>query len=215
MKYKAFQFRLSSAAVAAVAGFLMLCALTALAQSGRRAKKSTPLPPVPTPEASPTPAPAKSPEKTAIPILLGANSLDAFGNIPSYFKQTVARSCGDRLRQRAFHVDLTPRDLTGGEAVKRAKATKEGYVVLLELRSDKMGSERDASELSIIYINYTVYAAVTGKQISTGNVYQQAGLRDIISGRGDSLGVTEQRLKSAAFIAADRIFAAVIKHHPV
>lgn len=214
MNYKAFQFRLRTAAVVTVAAFLMLCALTALAQSGRRAKKSTPLPPVPTPEASPTPTPGKSPEKAALPILLGANNSDAFGNIPSYFKGSVLRSCADRLRQRAFDVDLTPRDLTGSEAVKRAKAAKEGYVVLMELRSDKMGSERDVSELSIIYINYTVYAAVTGKQVTSGNVYQQAAVRDIISGRGDSLGLTEQRLKSAALVAADRIFSAIIKRQP-
>ena len=214
MNYKAFQFRLRTAAVVTVAAFLMLCALTALAQSGRRSKKSTPLPPVPTPEASPTPTPGKSPEKAALPILLGANNSDAFGNIPSYFKGSVSRACGDRLRQRAFDVDLTPRDLTGSEAVKRAKAAKEGYVVLMELRSDKMGSERDVSELSIIYINYTVYAAVTGKQVTSGNVYQQAAVRDIISGRGDSLGLTEQRLKSAALVAADRIFSAIIKRQP-
>lgn len=212
MKYKVFQFRLSTAAVVTVAAFLMLCALTALAQSGRRAKKSTPLPPVPTPEASPTPTPGKSAEKNALPILLGANTFDAFGNIPSYFRESVSRSCGDRLRQRAFQVDLTPRDLTGSEAVKRAKAAKEGYVVLLELRSDKMGSERNASELSIIYINYHVYAAVTGKQVASGNVYQQGTVRDIISGRGDSLALTEQRLKNAAQVAADRIFSAVVKH---
>jgi hypothetical protein len=214
MKYKAFQFRLSTAALVTVTGFVVLCTLTAFAQSGRRAKKSTPLPPVQTPEASPTPTPSKSPEQTAIPIMLGANSLDAFGNIPSYFRETVARSCGDRLRQRAFHVDLTPRELTGSEAVKRAKAAKEGYVVLLELRSDRMGSDRNASELSIIYINYTVYAAVTGKQVTSGNVYQQAGLRDIIGGRGDSIGITEQRLKNAAQMAADRIFSAVLKRQP-
>ena len=214
MKYKAFQFRLSTAAVVTVAGFLMLCALTALAQSGRRAKKSTPLPPVPTPEASPTPTPSKRPEQSAIPILVGANSFDSFGSIPSYFKESVARSCADRLRERSFRVDLTSRELRGPDARKRAKEAKEGYVVLLELRSDKLGSDRDASDLSIIYLDYAVYAAVTGKQVTSGSIRQQSGLTDVIGGRGSAIGVTEQRLKNAAQIAADRIFSALLKHKP-
>lgn len=211
MKYKSFQFRLGTGAVLLVAGFLVFCTLTALAQSGRRAKKSTPLPPVPTPEASPTPTPGKSREHPAIPILIGANSMDAFGNIPSYFKESVVRSCGDRLRQLSYDVELSSRELRGPDARKRAKEAKEGYVVLLELRSDKLGSESDASDLSIIYLDYAVYAAVTGKQVTSGSIRQQAGLTDVITGRGSAVGITEQRLKNAAQIAADRIIAALLK----
>lgn len=146
-----------------------------------------------------------------MPILVGANSFDSYGGIPSYFKESVAKACADRLRQRSYRVELAPRDLMSGDASKRAKQAKEGYVVVLELRSDKLGSDRNASDLSIIYLEYSAYAAVTGKVVTSGSVYQQGSLTDVIGGRGGSTGVTEQRLKNAALIAADRIAAALIK----
>lgn len=102
----------------------------------------------------------------------------------------------------------------GGEAAKRAKAAKEGYVVVLELRSDRLGSDRNASDLSIIYIDYAAYAAVTGKVVTSGSVYQQASMTDVLGGGGSSTNVTERRLRIAAEIAADRIFSAILKRKP-
>ena len=100
--------------------------------------------------------------------------------------------------------------MTRGDAVKRAKEMKEGYVVLLELRSDRMRASSQDSGLSRVYIDYVVFAAVTGKPVTSGPVYQQAGgIRDVIVGRSDSTTVAEQRLKNAARVAAQRILAAI------
>lgn len=207
---KAFPLRPRSAAVAAITCLLVLCALTALAQSGRRAKKSS-LPPVPTPEASPTPTPRATPERPAIPILLGANSMDSYGDIPFYFNDSVTKSCAQGLQQRGYiHVEMSARDLTRADAVKRAKGAKQGYVAMLELRSDRMKSSDRSSSLSTVYIEYAVFASVTGKQIASGSVYQQgSGLRDIIGG-SNSTNAVEARLKNAARVAADRILTAVL-----
>ena len=205
---KVFSFR--TPAVLSVAALIVLCALAGYAQSGRRAKKST-TPPVPTPEASPTPTPRKTPEQPAVPIYLGGNSFDSFGNIPYYFHESVTRSCAEGLqRHSAFHVEVNSRDMTRGDAVKRAKEMKEGYVVLLELRSDGMRTSSQDTDLSRVYIEYVVFAAVTSKTVTSGPVYQQAGgIRDVIVGRSDSTTVAEQRLKNAARVAAQRILAAI------
>lgn len=213
MKYKALQARPRNAVIVAL---LVFCALTALAQSGRRVKKSEPLPPVPTPEATATPTPRPSPERPAIPIFLGVNSLDSYGDIPFYFNESVAKSCAQQLQQRSsVRVELSSRDLTRSDAIKRAKEAKEGFVAMLELRSDRMRAADRSSSLSTVYIEFAVFAAVTGKQITSGSVYQQAaGLGDIIGGRSDSTRIAEQRLKNAARVTADRILAAVVGREP-
>ena len=206
---KVFSSRRSGVLV--IAALILLCALAGFAQSGRRVKKST-TPPVPTPEASPSPTPKKTPERPAIPIYLGVNSFDSYGSIPFYFNESVAKSCAEVLQQRGIiHVELTSRDMTRGDAVKRAKEMKEGYVVLLELRGDRMRTSSQENDLSRVYIDYVVFAAATGKPVTSGPVYQQAsGIRDIIVGRSDSITVAEQRLKNAARVAAQRILGAIL-----
>src|SRR6185503_2143031 len=151
---------------ATMVGLILLCALAGLAQSGRRVKKSTPLPPVPTPEASPTPTPRKTPEQPAIPILVGSNTFDSYGNIPFYFAETVVKSCAEGLQQHsAVRAEVSSRDMTRGDAVKRAKEAKEGYVVLLELRSDNMRSGSTDTDYSRIYIEYSAFAGGTGRPV--------------------------------------------------
>jgi hypothetical protein len=206
---KVFSFR--TTAVLAIAALIVLCGLAGFAQSGRRVKKST-TPPVPTPEATPSPTPKKTPEQPSIPIYIGTNSFDSFGSVPFYFNESVAKSCAEVLQRRgAIHVEISSRDMTRGDAAKRAKTMKEGYVVLLELRSDRMRTSSQENDLSRIYIEYVVLAATTGKTITAGPAYQQAsGVRDIIvGGRSDSTTVAEQRLKNAARVAGQRILGAI------
>jgi hypothetical protein len=214
MNGKQFRFRPRVAAIA-VAGLIVFCALTIIAQSGRRARKSEPLPPVPTPEASPTPTPKKSPERPATPVFIGVNAYDTNVNIPLYFRDSVGKSCAERLNQRSnVNVELSSRDVTRGEAIKKAKDAKVGFVVLLELRSDGMSREGRDADLSRLYLEYAVFSAGTGKQLASGNVYQQSGgVRDIIGGR-DSTSAAENRLKQAARIAAERILGVIIEHEP-
>ncbi len=201
-------------AIAIISALCIVSALTAFAQSGRRAKKAAPLPPVPTPEASPTPTPKKSPERPMSPVFIGVNSYDRTANIPLYFTDSIGKSCAERLSQRSnISVDLSSREVNRGEAVKRAKEAKIGFVVLLELRSDRMRSGSGDSDLSQLYIDYAVFAAGTAKQLTSGNVFQQTGFRDIMGGR-DSTSTAEYRLKQAARVAGERILAVIIQNEP-
>jgi hypothetical protein len=215
MKGKRLQFQTHrSAAILTVAGLIVVCALTAFAQSGRRTKKAAPLPPVPTPEASPTPTPKKSPERPKTPVFIGVNSYDRLANIPMYFTDSIGKSCAERLSQRSnISVELSSREVNRGEAVKRAKEAKLGFVVLLELRSDRMRSDGRNSDLSQLYIEYAVFAAGTAKQLTSGNVSQQTGFRDIMVGR-DSTSTAEYRQKPAARVAAERILRVIVDHEP-
>lgn len=209
MKVQVARSNSQTTAILTVAFVLVLCALTGFAQSGRRVKKSS-SPPVPTPEETATPTPTPKPEKPTIPILVGANSYDSYGDIPFYFNDSVAKSCAQELRQAgAVEAEPSTRDLTRGDAIKRAKEAKAGYVVTLELRSDRMRPGDRSSNLSSVYIEYVVFAAKTAKVVTSGNVYQQAGLGDIIRGR-DASNATEQRLKNAARVAAHRILSAIL-----
>jgi hypothetical protein len=214
MKNSLFQSRPSRPPAIVAVAVLILFALTGFAQSGRRARKTEPLPPVPTPEASPTPTPKKSPERPATPVFVGVNAYDSNGNIPLYFRDSVGKSCAERLSQRSsVNVELGSRDVTRAEAIKKAKDAKVGFVVLLELRSDRISEGRNA-DLSRLYLEYAVFSTGTGKQLSSGNVYQQAGgVRDIIGSR-DSTSAAESRLKQAARIAAERILAVIIDLEP-
>lgn len=206
--------RVSTAAILTLAGLIIISAVTAVAQSGRRVRKSTAIP-VATPEASPTPTPRKSPERPSLPVFLGVNAHNSDFNIPLYFRDSVAKSCAERLSARpSINVELSSRDLTRGEAIKRAKGEKRGFVVLLELRSDRRDAQGRNSDFSRVFLEYAVFAAGTGKQVTVGNVYQNASGRDIIVGRSDSISAAEFRLKQAARAAAERILAVLIEHQP-
>ena len=207
--------RIWGASTLTLACLLLVFALTGFAQSGRRARKTEPLPPLPTPEASPTPTPNKSPERPATPVFIGVNAYDSNVNIPLYFRDSVGKSCAERLSQRSnVNVELSSRDVTRAEAIRKAKDAKVGFVVLLELRADRMTREGRDADFSRLYLEYSVFSAGTGKQLASGDVYQQSGsVRDIMVGR-DSTSAAENRLKQAARIAAERILAVIIEHEP-
>ena len=207
--------RILGASTLTLACLLLVFALTGFAQSGRRARKTEPLPPVPTPEASPTPTPNKSPERPATPVFIGVNAYDSNVNIPLYFRDSVGKSCAERLSQRSnVNVELSSRDVTRAEAIRKAKDAKVGFVVLLELRADRMTREGRDADFSRLYLEYSVFSAGTGKQLASGDVYQQSGsVRDIMVGR-DSTSAAENRLKQAARIAAERILGVIIEHEP-
>ena len=207
--------RIWGASTLTLACLLLVFALTGFAQSGRRARKTEPLPPVPTPEASPTPTPNKSPERPATPVFIGVNAYDSNVNIPLYFRDSVGKSCAERLSQRSnVNVELSSRDVTRAEAIRKAKDAKVGFVVLLELRADRMTREGRDADFSRLYLEYSVFSAGTGKQLASGDVYQQSGsVRDIMVGR-DSTSAAENRLKQAARIAAERILGVIIEHEP-
>ncbi|MEK6336754.1 MAG: hypothetical protein AABM67_17650 [Acidobacteriota bacterium] len=200
-----------------IAGFVvsvpLFCAASALAQSGRRGQKSQP-PPV----ATPTPIP-KAPEKKdapAVTFFIGVDRYQGFSTIPLYFYGKVADECAERLDEApGAKAEVATQEVNRTDAVRKAKAMKEGFVVFLLLKVEN-GSD-DASvvnNLEQIYLEYTVFAATTAKIAAWGHTYQQGYRKGGVvvdnrtPGRGNPVR-SEYLLKQAAREAADRILEAL------
>lgn len=198
-----------SLAAIAVLALVAVCALTVNAQSGRRLPKSK-APPPPVPEAVPAEKkPAEKPRPT-LSFIIGIDRDLSFVGIPVYFSDSVLRACADRLDNfPSVDVDVAHRDVNRGDAIKRAKAEKEAYVVYLQLRADSMNADR-GSNLSDVYLEYVVFTPTTAKVATSGRTYQQAYRSGGVIGLPRTSGATsEYALKQAGQEAAERIFAAL------
>jgi hypothetical protein len=183
------------------------------AQSGRRLPKAPGSTPQPTPEPEATPK-RRNTEKPKVSITLGINGHEMFANVPLYFYDSVLASCADRLRDApSVDLNVTGRDMTRGQAVRLAKSQKEGYVALLELRTDGTSTAVQNNNYEQLYLDYVLFAPETAKIVTSGHAYQRVYKnRGVIGpttpGRTSSV-YTEQLLKQAARDAADRILSAL------
>lgn len=201
-----------STATNAVIGLTLIaiCSFTVSAQSGRRVSKSKAAP-IPTPE---VPAEEKKPTeelKPAFTFILTSDKHEAFGQVPSYFHDSVLRACADRLDDSpSVRVEIAYRDMNRGEAIRRAKAEKEAFVVWMQLRTDSGSIGRE--DLSELYLDFWVFAPTTAKVKLSGRSYQGSyGVGGVITSPRNraSLPHAELMLKQAAREAAEKILAAV------
>jgi hypothetical protein len=98
--------------------------------------------------------------------------------------------------------------MSRGDAVRKAKAETEDYVILLELQLDTMSSNTQNSGNPDIVIEYSVLAPTTAKQVNYGRTYTQAQRNKggILNPRSSSI-YGDRYLIQAAQEAADRILA--------
>jgi hypothetical protein len=187
--------------------FVLGCVSTDLAQSGRRVQKSAPAP-VSTPEPTPTPkAPAEKP-KPRLTFLVGLDSHAGFANIPFYAYDGVLQSLTDRLSDApSVHVGGTQTGMSRGEAIQKAKAEKEAYVVWLELEVDTMNPNRNTRDLDNIIIEYMVFAPTTAKIATSGRTYSQTQRNKGILNPRTSGIYGDRNLNQAAREAAERILS--------
>jgi len=147
---------------------IALCALSVQAQSGRRRTEPPPAAPVPTPTPEPTPTPKKESDKEdELLFFLGVNRYSFNVNLPLSFYDAVLRGCAERLRAGSSAiVDVTDKDLSRGEAIKRAKSETKSYVVYLNLTVDTMATSYDD-----LVLEYIVFAPTTAKMVTNGRNY--------------------------------------------
>lgn len=189
--------------------FLLMCAAAVGAQSGRRAPKPTP---AATPEVKPATEKPAEKEKPRVPFLVGVDQYLGFSTIPLSYYDTITRSCANRLDDAtAVKVDIVHGELSRSDAISRAKAEKEGYVVWLQLKVETLYADTNVvNNLSGLYIEYSVFAATTAKRVAWGHTYQQGYRKGGVvvkppsSGQG-SVGYSEYLLKEAAREAAESI----------
>lgn len=184
---------------------LLIFAVSAHAQSGRRQAKPSPAAPIPTPTPEPTPAPKKDEKPAELVFFVGTDRMTAPGQIPLSFHTAAQLGCADRLRARSSaDVEAPPRDLSRGEAIQKAKASKNTYVILLTLRFDAMAASYDD-----IQLDFVVFAPETAKVVITGRSYiNSSRTGPVVVGPTSRMpqGVfREQWLRKSGEDAADRI----------
>src|SRR5215212_3601993 len=150
---------------------IALCAISVQAQSGRRQTKPAPAAPVPTPTPEPTPTPKKAERESEIGFFVGADrQTTTTYSMPLTYYDAVLRGCVERLRRGSLvSVDATDRDLSRGDAIKKAKSESKTYVVLLRL--DFEGMSRSYEDLQLEFV---VFEPTTAKVMLTGRSYQKA-----------------------------------------
>ena len=154
---------------------LFLCALAVVAQSGRRVQKSVPAP-IPTPEATPTPTIPSEQSKPAFTFIVGLDKYDDFSRISLNAYDGVLRSCADRLdNSPSVKAEISTHDLSRADAVRKAKEEKEVYVVWLQLRPNAFtGQTGIYDDPYNVYVQYSVFAPITAKLVTSGNTYPDA-----------------------------------------
>ena len=117
------------------------------------------------------------------------------------------RSLADRLAKApGIQVGATQSDMSHIDAIRKAKAEKEGYVVWIQLEVDTMGSNTgNNGNLDNIVVEYTVFAPITAKVAMSGRAYQRR--KGTILGPGTSSVYGDRYLNQAAQDAADKILA--------
>ena len=186
-----------------------LCAASGSGQSGRHAVKASPTP-APTPATEPAPPKKPPTKKTGLSLLVGIDTTDVFLNVPPYFHDTVLQSCAHRLNDSPAKADVADRGLNRGEAVKKAKAEKEVYVVLLQLKYDNMNNSNNT--IYDLIVEYVVFAPTTAKIVTTGQTYLGATQKGAVIPRttgGTNAMYAELLLKRAGEEAAERILHAL------
>ena len=179
-----------------------------VAQSGRQIKRTTPLPPVPTPEPSPTPKPQAEKPKPTFTFIVGMDRFGGLSRISLQANAGVLRNCVDRLDDSlAVKAVLANGDLTRADAVAKAKQEKEAHVVWLQLRPQTMSGETGPDDDPYnVYIQYSVFAPLTGKQVTSGNIYPEAYRNRRIRVPAPTIN-EDYYLNQAARGAAERILA--------
>ena len=191
---------------------IALCALSVQAQSGRRKTQPAPAAPIPTPTPEPTPVPKKD-DKTDLLFFVGASRLSSYGSYPFSYYDAVLRGCAERLRAgSSASVDVTDKDLSRGEAIKKAKSEARSYVVLLTLSFDTLARSYDD-----LILEFVVFTPGTAKVLTSGRSYQNANRKGpVIVPNGRTSGLyREQMLRQAGEDAGSRILKALHLNTPV
>jgi hypothetical protein len=200
MRYRAFATLL----------LVALCAWSVYAQSGRKHAKTAPATPVPTPTPEASPAPKKVDKQTEPVFYIGADRNDTYATVPFTYHDAALRGCVNRLRAgTAGAVDVNDRSMNRGDAIKKAKAEKTTYVVLLTLKIDNMSRNYDD-----LIIDFVVFAPGTAKIVTQGHSYPNANRAGPLivgppTSRGSNSIYYERMLQQAGEDAGNRILKAL------
>lgn len=189
------------------AALIALCAFAIRGQSGRRVRKPEPQP-VPTAQANSTPAVSAKNSQPLLTFLVATSNLSDGSRIPAGARTAVLRACANRLDEsETVKADFTSKDMNRGDAILRAKSEKEVEVVWLRLRRNDVSGRAGSNDPDDLYIEYSVFAPTTGKEVSSGRVFSSYRVRAVIPGPQTTSVYNGAYLVQAARETAERILA--------
>ena len=202
--------------IAAVLVFLSLTFIfgsLSYAQSGRRtAKPLSPAVPTPTPNRrlvrKATPA-----SKPPINVLVGR--METVACKTSHRTSTrLLESFIKELSKEARLDVVNGGDMSRGEATKKAKQEKEGYVVHLQLRLDSINTSARSNDARDAIVEYILMAPATTKVEASGHMYARTYQNRGILRQPTSGIYNDYALKEAAKAAADGVAEFFKRHGP-
>jgi hypothetical protein len=138
---------------------------------------------------------------------------DSFTDVSLNSISGVRRSCAQRLAEPGWiKVDATERTMSRSDAIKLAKTEQASFVVWLRVREDTM-SGKQSGTADNLSIEYTVFAPLTAKIVTSGSTYT-GNRNNVILKRPTSNMDGDYYLNKAAREAADRILAKFSLHAP-
>jgi hypothetical protein len=190
--------------------FVIVCAFSSLslatAQSGRREPKSKPVVATPTPEPEPTPTASSELPQPLFRLIVGIEKYDSFSSVSLSTFSSVMRNCTARLDEPNWiKVEAAQASMSRGDALKRAKAEKDSYVVWLHVREDQMSSNQPGTANNA-YIEYAVFSPITAKVLISGGTYPRKGNANVVMGPTSGID-GDYNLNKAARDTADKIIA--------
>lgn len=198
--------------------FLLTCAFSSAAQSGRRSPKtSAPPPPIAeaeSPGAKTTTAPAPKP---SLLLNVGMDNNAGFVHFPLNFYADALRTIIERLSKDGSVKVNDLGTITRSDAVNGAKAEKEAFafVVYLDIKVDSMNPDAFSQNARDAILEYWVFAPGTAKTATTGHTYPRAYENRVGVLRPNSSGTFDNYLVNlAAKAAAEQILDYFKKHRP-
>lgn len=192
-----------------IALLLVTAASFAQAQSGRRIPKQ-PTSTDTNPPSQPEPPTQSTPTETAprLPILAIKN-LQSVG-VSSILANTALEGCLEELKQSTAVQVSSGKDKNRKEASDYAKASKDTYVVLIQLETDAAGSVGVmGGDPRSLYVSYIAFAPGTGKIKTQGHVYQGRSRGPVGVPVPGSTASIDYELRRCGREAADRVLDAL------
>jgi hypothetical protein len=206
------------AAALLFASLIMCAAVTAQAQSGRRAKggsTTTPATKPVSPPAETVTATSQTEPEARISLIVAADEPTSAAGISVINSNgSMMKGFIERLRKSAAFTIKVEKQMGRSRASEIAKEQTEAHVAWLQFGSDRITARsHDASDW---YVDYVVFAPVTAKVKTGGRVYLRAYRRSVGVGGVpvgipippiDSRAAVESSLQEAGREAAERVMA--------
>lgn len=188
-----------------ITAITLLSVVTAGAQSGRKTRRPEP-PPIAAPTPGNTSQQVTKPTKPSLTFIVGLERTIVHGAIAVASTTAALNAMVDRLEDHpSVKVARVDGHMSRSDAIRRAKAEEEAYVIFMELDMDGMAGAAGGQ----LRLSYWVYSPVTAKLKKSGQTYPQMYRnRSVILNPRTSGIYGDYQVQEAARDAAERILRA-------